>query len=72
MKVRELIAILNEYELEDEVKVSAIVDLKSFDEDYIEMGYAIIDGILLDVDASDEEEPVLMIQDTNFKGGNFE
>lgn len=71
MYVYELIKYLKQFELDDEVKVSAIADLSSFDEDDMENGYAIIDGDILDGNP-DEEYPLLMVVDENHKGCKLE
>ena len=71
MKVRDLIKELLQFENDDEVKVSALVDFTSFDNDDIKNGYTFIDATVLEVNP-DEDDCVLMVQDDNFKGGNYE
>lgn len=71
MYVYELITYLKQFELDDEVKVSAIADLSSFDEDDLENGYAIIECTVLEGNP-DEEYPLLMVVDENHKGCNLE
>lgn len=72
MYVHELFTYLKQYELDDEVKVSAIVDLSSFDEDDLKRGYTIIGATVLDVADGLDEEPTIMAEDENYKGGNFD
>jgi uncharacterized protein YuzB (UPF0349 family) len=67
MYVYEVIKYLKQFEMDDEVKVSAIVDLSSFDDDYLEKGYAIIEGEIIEGNP-DEEVPTLMVIDENHKG----
>jgi hypothetical protein len=66
MLVHELITYLKQFELDDEVKVSAIADLSSFDDDYLNKGYAIIEGDILEGNP-DGDIPVLMVMDENHK-----
>lgn len=66
MYVYEVIKYLKQFEMDDEVKVSAIVDLSSFDEDSLEKRYAIIDGEILEGNP-DEDVPILMVVDENHK-----
>ena len=63
--VHNLINILKEYEQDDEVKVSVLVDLNSIDEIDRERGYVIIDADVIDFDGS--EYPTIMSQDINYK-----
>ena len=72
MYVRQLITYLEQYELDDEVKVSAIVDLSSFDEDDMKRGYTIINANVLDIDEGYDECPTIMAEDVNYKGGNID
>jgi len=70
MKVRELIEQLKLYDLDDDVKISLIVDTNKLDPDESKVGC--IDGIyfvdanVIDMGASDE--PTIFAEDVNYDG----